>query len=110
MVFMLNIEDHKNNFGVELTRKLGQLLENGEIKLAECGQIAEYILSNIDSCSTLVELHSFLQELNNRYPYFENVLQLEEGYEKEEKDQEKAAKMEELLKHNQVDQAIATGK
>ncbi len=103
-------DDHRNSLGVQLTRRIGDLLAEGLVSLDEAGKIAEFILGKIDKATTHADLIEFLFQLNSKWPFFEPVLQFQQGTVKLEKDKQKVAQMETLIREKQVDAAIATAK
>ena len=101
-------QDHKDEIGMQLTRRLGQLLKDGILAMDEVSEVADYILANIDALQTHEHYVNFLLELNTKWPYFETTLKIEQGVDVADQDKQKAEQMAQFIKNKQLDRALST--
>lgn len=99
-------EEERNILGAKLTRELGKAMEEKIVSEEEASEIASLILSKIDTLSYEEDLLNFLQEISNKWSFFSNVLVLEKGEIKEEKEDQVASKVENLIKNNKLEDAL----
>lgn len=103
-------EDQKNEVGMQLTRRIGQLLEEKNITLDEAKQIAEFILARIDGAESQEDMLALVDDLHHDWPYFESIQKIASVPSIAAADLEKAEKVADLIKENKVDEAIASAK
>lgn len=104
---MDSTEAYRDKIGERLTRKLAQALQEQEITQEEFSAAASYILDNIDMAKDNIQLVEFLTNLAQKWPIFSDVLTIERGEIKEEKEDEVVEKTEALIKENKLDEALA---
>ena len=103
-------DDQRNTLGMQLTRRLGQLLGDGSVQFAQATEIADFILAQIDRATSHEEIIEFLLTLQSKWPFFETQINFEKGAVTAQQDKQKVAHMAKLIKTNQVDAAIAVAK
>lgn len=100
------IEAYRNKIGERLTRRLAKALQDEKITKDELSEASSYILDNIDIAKDASQLVDFLSALSQKWPIFSDVLTLEEGEIKEEKEDEAIEKTEALIKESKFDEAL----
>lgn len=107
---MTHTPDYRDAIGVKISLQLADLLESGRVKQAEAAEICKFVLEGVDKSQTQVEMVAFLAQLQKKWPYFENILQYERGMTEQAESQIEAKKIAELLKNNQIDEALKVTK
>lgn len=75
--------EHREEIVQRLTRDLVEEMEKNGVSEADLPQIADFILEKIDKAQNHNELIALLDELSQKWPFFETVEQLERGEVKE---------------------------
>lgn len=97
---------YKERVGISVAKRLEEGIKKGLIDEDTASEIATFILNNIDKAQNSVQLIDFLEELSNKWPVFQQVLTIEQGEIAEEKDQQVAQQASDLIKNNQMDEAL----
>lgn len=98
---------YREKIGESLTKRLNDAYLHGIISEDESPIIAQFILDNIDKPTTHQELITLLEELANKWPVFGPILVMERAASGEEKTDEAVEQIQQLIKEDRIDEAIA---
>lgn len=101
-------KDYKDEVGMQLTRRVGQLLTENTITMVQASEIAKVILEKVAAAKSLDDFKQLMQTLQAKWPFFNSIETLIQTADTHEKDQQKAQEVAKLIKENQVDQALVT--
>jgi hypothetical protein len=103
----MNPDDaYKNKIGERIVRGIAQGLKENKITVEEASVISTYLLENIDKAKDNLRLFNFLEELAKKWPIFSNILTVETGEIKEEKEKEAVKKASNLIQQDKIEEAI----
>ena len=99
-------EVYKNKIGSQLTKRLAQALDEGDVTVEEARKVASYILANIDNATNHPQLINFLTQLSKKWSFYSGILTIEKGKKLDEEEEEKIEEVTELIKKDKVEEAI----
>lgn len=99
-------EAKKDLIGGQLIRRLARALQDGELTEEQVSEASGYILDTIDTIQDHSQLIAFLTTLSQKWPIFSESLALEQGEEKEVKEEVKLEEVQNLLRQDNLDEAL----
>ena len=100
----------KEDIEKKILEEISNALEKGELKADDSAAIANFILEKLDGVSSSTELVNFLQELSQKWPVFNNLLEIEKGKQEQKDDQVAVGQVEDLARKGKIDEALSVAK
>ena len=97
---------YKERVGISVAKRLEEVIQKGMMDEDTASDVAAFVLDNIDKTQNSLEIVNFLEELSKKWPVFQQVLTLEQGQIAEKKSQDIAQQASDLIKNNQMDEAL----
>src|SRR3989344_6534746 len=88
-------DEHKKEIEAKIVEDIVFGLESNKISETDLPRIADFVLGKIDNIQNHEELVSFLNELSEKWPVFDNLEEVERG---EVKDSEEGQAEKDVLK------------
>lgn len=101
---------HKTEIERKILEAIINAFENNQVAEAELPTISDFVLTRIDQIQDHEQLVKFLDELSAKWPFFDNIEQLERGEVTEAKEDQIEQKVLEMAKSGKVDEAINLAK
>ena len=101
---------HKTEIERKILKEIINALENEKLTEAELPDIADFVITHIDPVQNHEQMIKFLDELSAKWPFFDNIEQLERGEVTEAKEDQVEQKVLEMAKSGRVDEAINLAK
>lgn len=102
--------DHRNDIIKRLTRDLLDAMEKNQVTEADLPQIADFILEKVDKAQNHELLIKLIDELSQKWSFFEKVEQLERGEVKEHTEDKAEKDVLMLVKSGRTEEAINLAK
>ena len=101
---------HKTEIERKILKEIINALENEKITEAELPDIADFVISHIDPVQNHDQMIKFLDELSQKWPFFESLEQLERGEVFEAHEDKIEQEVLNLAKSGKVTEAINLAK
>ena len=102
--------EHKKKIYNDIVEVIITALEKNELSSSEIPKIANFVLVQIDAVNNHEDLITFLKNLSNKWPIFENIEEIEKGEVKDQKEEEVAEGVLQMAKSGNVEEAINLAK
>jgi hypothetical protein len=106
----MTLADYKKQVEIQVVDTIVAGLEQGKLTEADLKEISKYILPRVSKIKTHDQIIGFLAELSLKWPIFAPIALQEEGKLKTHVEKHIAANMVNLIRQDQLAQAIALAK
>lgn len=98
--------NHKEKIEREIVETCAQALEKRELTTQDTSQVADFVLTKIDSIQNEQELLIFLGELSQKWPLFQTVIDMEKGSIQEQNEGIAINQITQNLREGKIEEAI----
>ena len=102
--------EHKTEIEKKILKEIINALENDKVTEAELPDIADFVITHIDAAQNHEQMIKFLDELSQKWPFFEGLEQIERGEVTEAKEDQVEQEVLNLAKSGKVTEAINLAK
>lgn len=99
-------DEEKNMLGESITQILANALQSDQITSDDAAQIADIVLSRIDTFQTQLDVEEFLKSLTERWPIFSSFLMQQTAEVVERERQQGLENVSALLKESKIEEAL----
>jgi len=103
-------DEHRTEIERKILKAIINALENNQVTEEDLPNIADFVLARIDDCKNHDQLIKFLDELSQKWPFFEGLEQIERGEVTEAKEDQVEQEVLNLAKSGKVTEAINLAK
>ena len=101
---------HKTEIERKILKEIINALENEKVTEAELPDIADFVITHIDTVQSHEQMIKFLDDLSKKWPFFEGLEQIERGEVTEAKEDQVEQEVLNLAKSGKVTEAINLAK
>lgn len=103
-------EEKLTNIQSAIVEKIAQALEEEKVAEDELPEIATFVLEKTNNITTEEQLLLFLDDLAQKWPFFEPIEELEKGREREKGEEQVVEDVLKLAKSGQINEAVDLAK
>lgn len=103
-------DKHKQDLEGEIVEKALKEYEEGRITRDDLKTIADFVIAGMKQVNTKEGVTNFLSSLSGKWPFFDKIVIIEAGHQKEEEEVKVYSEAVDMVHHGNIDSAITLAK